>query len=119
MTLDTPDFTAVIAKPGDYIMRYANGELSAVSPEVFLAEFRPCGKPGKMDKEYLKEAAVVAIDAKLPDNHGFILLTAPYGEGENRRLTYISSMERATAISTVKEWLIKAGGEEEWMKHIK
>ena len=71
-----------------------------------------------MDKEYLKEAAR-AIGAKLPDNHGFILLVAPFGEGENNRLTYISSMNRADAINVLKEWLIKASGEEEWMKHIK
>ena len=71
-----------------------------------------------MDKEYLKEAARAA-GAKLPDNHGFILLVAPFGEGENNRLTYISSMNRADAINVLKEWLIKASGEEEWMKHIK
>ena len=40
-------------------------------------------------------------------------------EGENNRLTYISSMHRADAINVLKEWLIKASGEEEWMKHIK
>ena len=70
-----------------------------------------------MDKEYLKEAAR-AVEAKLPDNHGFILLVAPFGEGENNRLTYISSMNRADAINVLKEWLVKASGEEEWMKHI-
>ena len=71
-----------------------------------------------MDRDYLKEAAR-AVDAKLPDNHGFILLVAPFGEGENNRLAYISSMTRATAIACLKEWLIKSRGEEEWMKHIK
>jgi hypothetical protein len=71
-----------------------------------------------MDKEYLKEAART-VEAKLPDNHGFILLVAPFGEGENNRLTYISSMQRADAVNLLKEWLIKASGEEEWMKHIK
>lgn len=71
-----------------------------------------------MDKEYLKEAAK-AVNAKLPDNHGFILLVAPYGEGGNNRLTYISSMRREDAINVLKEWLIKASGKEEWMKHLK
>lgn len=70
------------------------------------------------DKEYLKEAAR-AIQAKLPDNHGFLLLVAPYGEGDNHRLTYISSMERTCAIALLKEWLLKAGAAEDWMKHIK
>lgn len=71
-----------------------------------------------MDKEYLKEAAR-AVNAKLPDNHGFILIVAPFGEGENNRLTYISSMQRESAIALLKEWLLKAGAAEDWMKHIK
>lgn len=54
-----------------------------------------------MDKEYLKEAAR-AVGAKLPDNHGFILLVAPFGEGANNRLTYISSMNRADAIDATQ-----------------
>lgn len=70
-----------------------------------------------MDKEYLQEAARV-VEAKLPDNHGFILPAAPYGDGGGR-LTYISTMQREGAINLLKEWLIKASGEEEWMKHIK
>lgn len=73
-----------------------------------------------MDKEYLKEAAK-AVEAKLPDNHGFILLVAPFDRtlGGKARAVYISSMTRESAISLLKEWLIKASGPEEWMKHIK
>lgn len=70
-----------------------------------------------MNKDYLDYAAK-AIDAKLPDNHGFILLVAPYG-ATNGRLTYISSLRREDAINLLKEWLIKCSSEEEWMKHIK
>lgn len=69
-----------------------------------------------MDKEYLREAAR-AIEARLPDNHGFILLVAPYGE--DGRLRYIASVERASAIAMLKEFLIRAGAEEDWMKHLK
>jgi hypothetical protein len=72
----------------------------------------------EMDREFLNEAAR-AIEAKLPDNHGFILLVAPYGEGENKRTVYISSMRRESAINLIKEWMIKASGPEDWMKHIK
>jgi len=76
------------------------------------------GAPGSaLDREYLKEAAR-AVEAKLPDNHGFILLVAPFGEGDDHRLTYISSMQRKDAVSLLKEWLIKASGPEEWMRHI-
>lgn len=70
-----------------------------------------------MDKEYLKIAAQ-AVNDKLPDNHGFILLVAPFGPGDNNRVSYISTMQRRDAINLLKEWLISASGEEEWMKHI-
>ena len=71
-----------------------------------------------MDKEYLKLAAK-AIEDRLPDNHGFILLISPFGDGENQRVVYTSNVRREDAINLLKEFLIKAGGEEEWMKHIK
>jgi hypothetical protein len=68
-----------------------------------------------MDKEYLKLAAK-EIEAKFPDNHGFILLVAPFGEGG--RTAYISSIDRVAAVNLLKEFLIKAGAEEDWMKHL-
>jgi hypothetical protein len=71
-----------------------------------------------VNKEYLQKAAE-AIEAKLPDNHGFILLVALSGQGDQNRLAYISSLKREDAINVLKEWLIQASGEEEWMKHLK
>jgi hypothetical protein len=70
-----------------------------------------------LDREYLKEEER-AVEAKLPDSHGFILLVAPYLSGGDQRLIYISSMRREDAIEVLKEWLIKANGPEEWMRHI-
>lgn len=69
-----------------------------------------------MNREFLQETAKL-VDARLPDGWKFILLAAPIGEGG--RLVYTSSMRREDAIAILKEWLIKASGEEEWMKHIK
>lgn len=71
-----------------------------------------------IDKEYLKEAAR-AIEARLPDNHGFILLVTPFGDSPDNRLTYVASIQREDAINVLKEFLIKAGAAEDWMKHIK
>lgn len=71
-----------------------------------------------MDKDYLQEAAKL-IESKFPDNHGFILLVVPFEKGGDKRLSYVSSLSRESAINVLKEWLIKASGEEEWMKHIK
>jgi hypothetical protein len=69
-----------------------------------------------MDKEYLQEVAR-AIEAKMPDNHGFVLLVAPFGEGK-RRGVYASNMKREDAVNVIKEWLIRAGHEEDWMKQL-
>lgn len=71
-----------------------------------------------MDKEYLRNAAE-AVKAKLPDNMGFILLAFPFnGEGDNR-LVYISNAQRTDALNAMKEWLLKCGAAEDWMRHIK
>jgi hypothetical protein len=68
------------------------------------------------DREYLRETARL-IEARLPDNYGFICLAFPFGEGG--RLFYTSNARREDAVAALKEWLIQAGGEEEWMRHIK
>jgi hypothetical protein len=71
------------------------------------------------DREFLKQSAK-AIQDRLPDNWSFILLAAQNGKPtDDSRLVYISSMDRACAINVLKEWLIKASGPEDWMKHIK
>jgi hypothetical protein len=70
-----------------------------------------------VDREYLKDMAR-QLEARLPDGHGFILLAFPFGEGDGQRLFYISNAKREDAIAALKEWLITASGEEEWMKHI-
>ena len=71
-----------------------------------------------MNKEYLRLAAK-AVEDRLPDNHGFILLVAPFGDGKDQRVVYTSNVKREDAINLLKEFLIKASGEESWMKHIK
>lgn len=71
-----------------------------------------------MNKEYLKEMGKV-LESKLPDNHGFILLTFPFGDDPGSRINYMSNSQRADAINVLKEFLIKASGPEEWLKHIK
>lgn len=70
-----------------------------------------------MEKEYLKEIAKI-VDSKLPDNHKFILISAPIGDDPGRVLSYISNMERESVLNVLKEWLIKCGAEEDWMKQI-
>lgn len=70
-----------------------------------------------LDKNYLRELARM-IDNKLPDNHGFILLTFPFGNDPNSRVTYTSNAKREEAIAAMKEFIITAGHGEDWMKHL-
>lgn len=70
------------------------------------------------DREYLKNMGR-ELQKHLPDNHGFILLTFPYGDDSGQRIAYMSSARREDAINVLKEFLIKASGPEEWLKHIK
>jgi hypothetical protein len=76
-------------------------------------------KMSDMDKEYLTRMAN-ELKKFLPPGHGFILLTFPFGEPKpDNRMHYISNATRESAINNLKEFLIKAGHEEDWMKHIK
>lgn len=68
-----------------------------------------------MNKDYLQEAAK-AVQARLPDQHGFILLVTPFGEG--KRLVYVSTFERSDALNVLKEFLLRNDQAENWMKHI-
>lgn len=68
-----------------------------------------------MDKNFLNQMAQ-DVSARLPDNYGFIVFAFPFQDGG--RMLYTSNAQRADAVNALKEWLIQASGEEEWMKHI-
>lgn len=70
------------------------------------------------DKEYLREMCKIVAN-KLPDNHGFILLAFPFGNDPHGRMIYASNADRRDVVNALKEWLITAGAEEDWMKHLK
>lgn len=69
-----------------------------------------------MDKEYLK-AMAAAVEAKLPDNHGFIVLAVPFNSPDGRTV-YTSNCNREDAIKLLKGFLFRVGASEDWMKHI-
>ena len=69
------------------------------------------------DLEYLNDAAK-AVDALLPDHHGYIIMAVPFAGGD-KRLKYTSNLTRENAVKILKEFLIQACGEEDWMRHIK
>jgi hypothetical protein len=68
------------------------------------------------NKEYLREIAAT-IKKCLPDNHGFVLLTARLGNAE-RRFTYTSNILHEDAINLLREYLIVSGYKERPLKPI-
>ncbi len=74
-------------------------------------------KPG--DAEYLQRVAV-AVEGIIPDGHGFICLVMPWTtEDASATLRYVSTLQREDAIRVMKEFLIKCGHDEDWMKHLR
>ena len=69
------------------------------------------------NKEYLNNIGRL-VSGLLPDNHGFVVLAFPFGESPKNRMTYISNADRKDVINAMKEFIIKAGAEEGWMKHL-
>ena len=41
-----------------------------------------------------------------------------FGEDPGQRVIYASNADRKDAVNALKEWLIKSGAEEDWMKHL-
>lgn len=69
-----------------------------------------------MDKEYLQLAAAAAKE-KLPDNHGYILIVAPFNQPSSP-IRYAGNINREDAITILKALLYAAGSKEDWMKHV-
>ena len=70
-----------------------------------------------MNKESLQVVGTEVVK-RIPDNHGFILLTFPFGEDPRNRCNYVSNADRMDAINAMKEFIIKCGAEEDWMKDL-
>lgn len=57
-----------------------------------------------------------AVEARLPEGFCFLIMAA--APGEEAKLNYLANMDRRSAIKLCKEWLIRCGAEEDWMKHL-
>jgi hypothetical protein len=71
-------------------------------------------------KQYLQDAAA-QVEATIPDGFGFVLFTFGFSSDKDRQgtMNYVSNARREDVINVLKEFLIKAGAEEDWMKRIK
>ena len=79
--------------------------IEEIISDALLAKAEAEANKHVQDKDYLREMAKL-VQAKLPDNFGFLLLAAPYGDSQGR-LVYTSTMKREGAVNLVKEWMIK------------
>lgn len=70
------------------------------------------------DKEYVRKLAK-RLKNDLPDDHGFLLLTFPFGENKDSKVHYTANCNREDAIKMLKNFLHRMGEEEAWMKHVK
>jgi len=52
----------------------------------------------------------------LPTDYGFIFFAFPTGDGDDHRVLYASNVEREDAVNAIKEWMIKRGLDEDWMR---
>ena len=61
------------------------------------------------------------IVERIPEGFTFMLFIAPSENAtpNDGRANYISNMQRVDALNCMKEFIIKSGAEEDWMKHIK
>ncbi|MDE2103421.1 MAG: hypothetical protein KGL39_39635 [Patescibacteria group bacterium] len=64
------------------------------------------------------ERAAKAAHAQLPDNQGFILIVAPFGQHDGI-VQYASNIHRDSAIGMLKTMLFRWGINEEWMTQAK
>ena len=69
-----------------------------------------------------------AVEERLPEGFGFMIMVFPFegtkaeqppGRQGQPMLNYVSNAKREQVINLMKEWLIKCGAAEDWMKHIK
>lgn len=70
-----------------------------------------------LDRDALGFAAQT-LSQLIPAGHGFILMVMPTDGHPEARLSYVASIDRKSAIGVLKEWLIRASGEEDWMKNL-
>ena len=67
-------------------------------------------------KEYLQLMAT-EVAKRLPDNHGFILLTFPFNTEEGR-CNYVANGSRKDCINAMKEFMVRCGAQEDWMRNL-
>lgn len=93
--------------------------LDLVSNLIFeVAMSEPLEEFEKLDVKHLMQAAATAVKTVMPNGVVFFIFAAPAGEVEHGRANYVSNMKREDAIKCMKEFIIRSGAAEDWMKNI-
>lgn len=58
-----------------------------------------------------------AVNERLPSNFGFFVMVFPFN-GNDQAANYVSNSKREDVIKVMKEFLFRAGVDDQWMKHI-
>jgi len=59
-----------------------------------------------------------AVKERIPEGFGFFVLVFPFDGPDKGRANYISNGQRQDVINAMKEFLIRCGAAEDWMKHL-
>jgi hypothetical protein len=60
-----------------------------------------------------------SVDWRLPRGWCFFVMIFPPSSGEKRPCNYASNARREDVIKAIKEWMVRGGAQENWMKDIK
>jgi hypothetical protein len=87
-----------------------------------ICHVRPNLQKGKMtDDEYTRsklQEIARSVEIRLPDRYGFFVMVFPFGGDDDNRSNYVSNAQRKDVLNTMKEFMIKCGAEEDWMRHL-
>ncbi len=59
-----------------------------------------------------------AVHERIPEGFGFFVMVFPFGGPDEGRANYVSNGQRKDIINAMKEFIIRCGYEEDWLKNL-
>ncbi|MFQ5786493.1 MAG: hypothetical protein ACE5H1_00785 [Thermodesulfobacteriota bacterium] len=69
------------------------------------------------DVSLIMQDIAKSVDDKIPDDFGFFVFVFPFNRTDGRA-NYVSNAQREDVIKFMKEFLIKSGHKDDWMRHL-
>lgn len=76
-------------------------------------------KKEALRRHALIQGAARAVAKSLPSRHGFIIMAFPFDDPDGNTLLYASNAKREDVLNVLKEFLLRSGAAEDWMKDIR